>query len=73
MACLQGGRGGGVLGCSSTPSLRRFRMSTRPAEAVQGSVNGITFSHAFISAWHGTLRYFVVTVTCHCLCASRVL
>ena len=22
-------------------------------------------------AWHGTSKYFVGTVTCHCLCASR--
>ena len=67
VACLGGG-----LGCSSTP----LAQAVQYIEAGGSSPASPGFSkrdHIFSTyyAWHGTSKYFVGTVTCHSLCASR--
>ena len=64
--------GGVGLGCSSTPLAQA--VSYIKEASGSGPVSpGLSTRDNFFSkyyAWHGTSRYFVGTVTCHCLWTS---
>ena len=68
MACLGGG-----LGCSRTPLAQAVSYIVIEASGSGPASPGFSKRDQFFSkyyAWHGTSKYFVGTVTCHCLCAS---
>ena len=65
-------RGGG-LGCSSTPLAQAVKYIIEASGSSPVSPGFSKRDHFFSKyyAWHGTSKYFVGTVTCHCLCYSR--